>query len=294
MNKRLLLNVVMVLGVGLLTWVAVNKPGQTPAPETSALTTLDAAQVKHLIITRSDAAVELQRRDDSWWLLGEPDIPADPVQMENLLRVLSVKPARSYAAVDLDLAQLELAPAAIQVRFDELVLKFGGTEPLQGLRYVEIGDRVYLIGDNYQNILQGKRAQLASRKLLPADADIVAITLPDLRLSKQDDGSWKIDPDAEMISADTAHKLVRAWSNASALWVRDYQPADGGKRVIIELADNATIEFELRQSERDVVLARPDLGLQYNIPEYSANQLFKLEQAATETPAAETPAGNTP
>lgn len=280
MNRRLLLNLVLLIAVAALIAVVYFEPG-IEAPETpAALTTLDRAAVTRIRVERADDALELERRGEQWWVLGEPELPADPLQVDNLLRMTAATPRRSYATTELDLKQLGLDPAPVTVRFDDTAIAVGGTDPLEGLRYVQVGGRVALIPDEYHNTLQGKRTQLASRRLLPEGADVIALALPERRLRQRDDGGWDIDPPLEGISADAAQKLVQAWQHASALWVSAYTPAEGAAPVSVELADGTTIAFELRRGDRGVELARADLQLQYHLPEVTANSLLELERPA--------------
>lgn len=286
MNKRLLLNLLMLITLLGLVALTVYKPGIDVPAENAPLTTLDSEQISRIDITRAGSAVNLERRDNGWWVTNDIPVPADQNQVDTLLRLASLSPVRSYPATEFDPTQLHLEPALATLRLNDTELRFGDTEPLDNLRYVRVGDRISLISDNYQNMLQGTRTQFASRKLLSDTADIVGITLPNLKLSKPEAGTWLIEPEPERISADAAPKLVEAWATASALWVRNYQPSENSTPVSIDLADGQHIKFELRQNDRETVLARPDLGLEYNLVGYSAKALFELEQPAVE-PAAE-------
>lgn len=293
MHTRLLLNLFLLLGVLALVAVVYFKPGIETPPALPPLTTLDSAQIQRIDIVRGRTTLTLERRDGGWWIAGDTPVPADELQIETLLGLASAVPERSYASGELDLAQLQLAPPETTLRLGSLDFHFGATDPLQGLRYVRVGDRVHMIVDRYQNILHGQRTQLASRRLLPQGADIVALELPGLKLSKNDP-AWTVEPAPEKLSADAPRQLIDAWKNASALWVRSYQPAAGGKPVTVTLADGQKLVFELRQAEGETLLARPDIGLQYQLPEESAQPLLKLgtpEEAseATEQSGADTP-----
>lgn len=288
MNSRLMLNVALLVGVLALIALVYFKPGVEEKPELPPLTTLDKEQVKRIDIVRGNASVALERRDNAWWIVGKPPVPADEVQMETLLGLPSTRPERSYAVGELDLAKLKLAPPETVVRMDGTEFGFGATDPLQGLRYVRSGERVHLITDRYQQILQGQRAQLASRKLLPPDADITAVELPDLKLRKNDKG-WTVEPPQETLSADAPQKLIDAWKHASALWVRSYQKTAGSKPVTVTLADGRTLAFELRQAEGETLFARPEIGLQYQMPEESAKALLEFGTPQEASEAAEQP-----
>ncbi|MBI5461993.1 MAG: DUF4340 domain-containing protein [Gammaproteobacteria bacterium] len=287
MNNRLLLNLLLLIGVLALIAVVVYKPGIEPPQEIPPLTTLAREQVAKIEIVRAEGGVTLERAKSGWQIAGTVPLAADTTQIDALLALLDTRPERSYAANTLDLAKLKLSPAQSSVRFDTTEIRFGDTDPLQGLRYVQLGDRVHLIMDSYQNILQGKRTQFASRKLLPDGAEIVALELPKLKLSKQDKG-WTVKPAPEKLSADAPNKLVQAWGTASALWVREYQKADS-QPVTITLADGQKIVFELRSGDGERVLARPDLGVQYQLPEDMAKPLLEIAQPVEESQIQDTP-----
>lgn len=276
MNKRLLLNLSLLIGVLALIAVVYFKPGIETPPALPPLTTLDSAQIKRIDIVRGKTTLTLERRADGWWIAGDKPVAADEVQVETLLGLAGAVPVRSYAVGELDPAKIGLATPETVLRLDATEFQFGATDPLQGLRYVRIGDRVHMIMDRYQNILQGQRTQLASRRLLPANADIVAVELPGLKLTKNDK-AWTVEPANDTLSADAPQKLIDAWKRASALWVRSYQKAASSKPVTVTLADGQKLVFELRQAEGETLLARPDLGLQYQLPEETAQPLLKLE-----------------
>lgn len=289
MNTRLTLNLLMLIGVLALIAVVFYKPGIEAPKEVPPLTTLARDQVSKIEIVRADGGVTLERMKNGWQIAGAIPLAADVTQVDALLTLVETRPERSYAADTLDLAKLKLAPAQATARFDRTEIRFGDTDPLEGLRYVQIGKQVHLVMDSYQNILQGKRTQFASRRLLPDGANIAALELPKLKLTKQDK-DWKVEPAPEKRSADAPNKLVHAWANASALWVRDYQKA-ASQPVSITLSDGKRIDFELRSSDGEYVLARPDLGVQYQLPEDMAKPLLELEQpevtpAAPDAPAA--------
>lgn len=282
MNRNLI-NLLLFAGVGILTWIAIQQPGKPPEEPATQLTDLQRDTIEWIEVRRAENDLALERRGTQWWLTGTPELPADPTQVAMLLNLANARAERSYLANDLDLAQLGLAPAEINVRFNNIPIAIGGTAPLDNLRYVKTNGHVHLIQDTYQNILTGSRIQLVSRKLLPDNASILSIRLPALTLERDADGRWQATPEQDDLSADAINVLVQAWTQASALWVREYQPAPGSQSVAIELADGKLLNFELRLSEREAVFARKDLGLQYNLMTQNARELLELSNPVTAT-----------
>ncbi|MEJ2694895.1 MAG: hypothetical protein P8166_18235 [Candidatus Thiodiazotropha sp.] len=58
-----------------------------------------------------------------------------------------------------DTSPFGLAPAPIQLRLDGLTLDIGGTEPVNGWRYVRIGDQIHLIADGFYHHLTAAPAE---------------------------------------------------------------------------------------------------------------------------------------
>lgn len=264
MNRRALLNLFLLAGVGALGLLAWLQPGlerQQPGP----LTPLDAGAVSHIRIERGDVSIELRKTPLGWILPGTPDLPADRLQVGALLGLLSERPRRSYPASELDLAQAGLRPPLARIGFDGLTLTIGGTAPLEGLRYLQMDDRVYLIEDRYGPLVQGNRLQFVSRRLLPQGAKITALRLPGLGIAPSGTGGWQTEP-ARALSGEEAGALIEAWQTASALWVKVVDPLpETGPKVEVELENAEPLRFLLAGRDGEKVLIRPELGLEYHL-----------------------------
>lgn len=284
MNSRALLNLgllVVILVLGLVAWL---RPGIEAEPEPRLLTDIDEDTVSSIEIVRKDEHIRFVRRDTQWFVDGDPELPADPLQVSSLLRLGAAEMRRHYPAGTLDLAALDLDPAPITVTFDEIELGIGGTEPLENLRYVRTGDTVGLVQDTFHTMLKGKRTNFASRRLLPEGSRIESIALPGLTLSRDSDGHWQLEPEQGNVSADTLQKLVDAWAGAQALWVANATDTpEDSETVTITLAGHDTpITWQLVSADNTTSLTRTDLGLKYEIGSGLGDQLLKLPDSPAE------------
>src|SRR3972149_440311 len=134
------------------------------------------------------------------------------------------------------------------------------------------GGCMNLINDSLYQQLQTPATFFLKTKLLPEDSGIKAINFPGYRVSKHE-GIWKVDPGLD-ISADNITGLVHAWRNADAISIRDYEDSDNAGTVRVELEDGNIFEFFIVTPPPQLVLARPDIGLQYHISGDDAEQLF--------------------
>jgi hypothetical protein len=291
MNSRLLLNLILlalVIGLGLVAWL---RPGIEAEPPPEHLTTLDPDTVHSIEIVRGESHLRFTRRNRNWFISGEPELSADPLQMATLLRLVTADIARGYSADELDLAKLQLDSPPIIVSFDGSDVAIGGTEPLQNLRYVRFGNRVALITDSYQAMLMGSRTNFASRKLLPEGSSLESLRLADVSLQREGEKHWTLEPEQETIGADAIQRLVDAWTTAQALWVREYVQNDGnGKTVTVVLEGREEpIVWHVIETDSGLSLARPDLGLRYEMGKGPAGeQLLTLQPPAEADTASET------
>jgi len=297
MASRTLLNIVLllaVLGLALVAWFRPGvKPVDTPRPITSRLTPEQTGSITVERLTRDP--LKFSRRDGRWFLLAENrELPAADFQVQALLRLLEATATRHYPAGSLDLAALGLQPSQARVAMDDVDIRFGITDALQNQRYVQVGDTVYLIDDQYQHLLNAAWPNFVSRQILEARGAITRLELPEMTLAYTEDGHWQLDPGQEGVSADALQTLIENWQNATALLTRRGDDSTTGETVTVYTRDT-TLPIVLRIVARapDLILARPDWGIQYQLPGAEADSLFTLPQPAPES-AGEPSGGDTP
>lgn len=285
MSSRTLLNLalgVIALGLGALIWL---RPGLERDTGPRPLTELDPQAVTAIALERRDAEPLTFRRDDGHWVTGDtPTIPADDFQVHTMLALLEANVVRSYPADALDLAGLGLDPPQAGVRFDTTQIEVGNTEAIEGLRYVRRDATVSLVEDRYPHLLNAGLANFVSRRLLPRDAPIAALALPGLTLVRTDDVHWQLDPPRPDASADAIDRLVQNWQRTSALYVRRIDPGDHPDTIRVTLQDDAEpLVFHIVEREPDLVLARPDWGVQYHLAGDVGAALLALPEPMPET-----------
>jgi hypothetical protein len=290
MSTRTLLNLVLLLAALGLALVAWFKPGVKPAEEPRPITTgLAPEQAGHITVERlTRDPLTFSKRAGRWFLLTDNrELPAADFQVRALLRLLETTATRHYPAGSLDLASLGLKPPQAHVTMDDINFSFGVTDALKSQRYVQVGDTVYLIDDQYQHLLNADWPNFVSRQILDGRGAITRLELPDMTLAYTDDGHWRLDPGQENVSADALQALIENWQNATALLTRRYADGADGETVTVHTrGSDEPLILRIVSRSPDLVLARPDWGIQYQLPGSEADGLFTLPEPAPE-PAAE-------
>ncbi len=276
-QSRLLLNLgllALVAVLGVFAYWASNRGDET---ETARVTEHSAATIEHIVIHRAEGPdIELSRSGERWHLDAPFDMPASTYRSAQVAGLLEETSHARYDATELDLERYGLQPSKATVSLDQTVIELGDVNPVNSYRYVLVDGQVHLVSDTLYDALEGDPTSFIDTQLLPEDAQIEHIQLPETRLSKVPDGGWTIEPEQPELSADDIQRLVDEWRRTNALWVKPYDESPATARVVIRLVEGDELEFIVTRTEPDLVLARPKLGIQYRLVADKAEALLQL------------------
>jgi hypothetical protein len=286
MSARTLLNLALALLALLLAAVVWLRPGLEPETAPAAITALEPGQVSSINITRLQGApLGFSKQDGAWFLDGDPHVPADAFQLRAILALLQAASIRSYPAEALDLIGLGLDPPQASVMFNGTRVAIGNIEPIDRLRYIKTDTTIHLVEDRYQHLLNAGFNNFVRRHLLPEEASIIALQLPGLSLQLGDDINWQRIPDDPDTSADAINALLNNWLRASALYVRRFEPGAYEDTISLTMrGENEPVVFTLISREPDLVLARPEWGIQYHLAADAGAGLLSLPLQPAEQP----------
>ena len=280
MATRGLLNLALVVLALVMGLIIYFEPGLEPADIPQPLTTLlvaDDAIGIHIERVKYDP-VSFIKRNGRWYLVTEQqELPASTFQLQALLRLLETSSTSQYAADTVDLAALGLDPPQATVTIDDVAILFGNTAPLDGKRYLQIDATVHLIEDRYQHLINAGWTNFVERKLLPADKSISRLQLPDMTLTLTDKDQWQLSPGKPGISADAIQQLLDRWDRVSALYARRYDGRTSDEIITLEFSDSPEpLTFMVIAHSPELVLARPDWGIQYHLTHDAEETLLTL------------------
>jgi hypothetical protein len=277
MKSRNLLNLILALAVAGLVLIVVFEPGKEPPPAKVLLTAMKAADISHIEIQQDTGVVVLENRDGQWRLPELPNVAVSEGKIDTLLSLVGATSHARYAAASMNLEQTGLNRPELQITVNGTRLSFGGTEPLNGRRYVQVGDSVHLIVDRYSYLLRGDAESFVDSALLPLDAALSEIRLPDFSLRSRD-GHWILEGGEVSPGTDELQRFADSWRHARALRVSRVEGEfAGGKAIELQLRQQSEpLRFTLLQSGDETILTRADLGLRYHLSASTAESLLKL------------------
>ena len=287
MSKRNLLNLILLGIVAALVLVVVYEPGVEKKTKT-ALAALDKSTIHKITIERTgQEKVTLEKQAGKWIMQAPFHIPANTIKAEGLLSLVEQETFAHYALKDLDVKNYGLDIPRASITFDDKErFDFGATEPLNKRRYVRYHDTLYVINDYFYYQLMSPVTMFVDHKLLPESDNITRLVLPSLSLTLKD-GTWQLQPKSDGQSNEQANELIDNWKLTHAIQLSDYDGKSAKQSAEVYL-DNAQtpITFHILLDTEHFYLARPDLGLKYELARDKTNELLKLP-SKIDVPAAE-------
>ena len=293
MNTRTLLNIMLfacVLFLGaLVVWTKHNQTAQTDS-RLPLLSAIDLETVSDIRIHHNQKAVQLSKQpipssngDDNkqtaLWMINSPfQLEANGFRLQSVLALLHAPVHASYPAADHDLSTFGLLKPTLSIRFDKHRIDFGNINPITGQRYILYNQTVYTIEDIYSPLLTANPLALASLNLLPQRAKPVHFQLLSQQIDKDVKGFWHSNTG---LSADRINELVHDWQTTQAFGVHQYLKKPSLGECKITLTEPAsTIRFQITDTDPWLVLARPELGIEYHLDIEAYDKLINPQQGS--------------
>src|SRR5690606_37970034 len=197
--------------------------------------------------------------------------------LDPLLDLAGAPTDRPVATEGADLGRFGLAPPEVTVRLNDAAVEFGAAHPLEDRRYARHGSRVYLLPVRYYRAAAAPYTNLIDTRLIDPGHKLTALALPGFQLALED-GTWRRTPPLEPLSSDRINAFVDDWKHARALRVQPYAGEPVRERITLSVErpeDGSTqITVGILAREPELVLYRPDEGLQYHFPAALAQRLL--------------------
>ncbi|MEJ2651077.1 MAG: hypothetical protein P8173_04625 [Gammaproteobacteria bacterium] len=247
MGKRVLLNVWLAVALLALVWVVWKEPGHAPKPPVAKLTAMSPAAANKIVITNHNGTIILIKQAGAWQLAEPVKVAANGVRVDDLLELLQTNSLSQFPAAGHKLSEYGLAKPAVR-------LKINDTEIL----------------------------------LVPPGAQIDALQLPDRKLSRNDKDEWSEVPAQKGITSEILQGLVKEWHEAQAVRVAPYEKHASQGEVVITLAGQSQpLRFQIVARKPELVLARPEIGMQYYVASEQADRLLSVQAPKPEAATAQ-------
>lgn len=286
MNKRWLINLILLAAIALMALLLTLRPGKQ-AEEKYTLTTLNKEDIDRITLLRPTRdKLVLDKLNNRWQLTAPVNARSNRFNVSNLLKLAGTESSIRFAANDKALAQYGLDKPAASIILNDVTLKVGSSHPIKQERYVQAGNWVYLVAINRLRMSENPYTDFISSALIEEDAKLTGLNLGQQQLVYQD-GKWSLTPENKAVSGDNINQFVNEWRLTHALSVDRYnnKPVEQWLSITLhkQQADKAgptrtdVIKLGVVSYKPEFVLYRPDEKLEYRFSEDTGKRLLQLK-----------------
>jgi len=275
MSKINLLNLVLFIAVITLAFFIYFS--EEESFELERLSDADINSISKIIIKHNTNTTTIVKQQSDKWQITQPiSIAANNFRLSSILKLINAPVHNKYALSEIDASSLGLDKPATTIQFDDgsttYGISFGITNPATNLRYIRMNDSIYTIEDVYYPFLSSNFSTLVSLNLLPDNSTIEKLVLSNQTISKNDKGLWQSNID---ISADNINITIDYWKDTQAFGIHQYLKRDNLGEVFIYLSgQQEPVTFVITDTDPWLILARPELGLEYHLDVETYNNLI--------------------
>ncbi len=277
LSRRWIINYVLIILIIVFTYIGNRYDVKTGFQAEKTLSPLRPAEVESMEIQTADESIALRRVGQAWSLEAPIKWPANQINVARLLEIVDTPIESSLPADEIDLSTLGLEFPRARLRLNQQSILFGETNNIGQRRYVMIDSTVYLLPDNHLPFISQGLAGLIDRRLLPRSLALRSLNLPDFELTRDGNDGWQADDDR--LDKARLAELVADWQGLEAARVQPYRAgATPREKIIARLEDQRELEFFLMSIEPEIVIANPELGLQYHFGDEFYYRLIALRE----------------
>ena len=283
LSKRWIVNALLVVLIVGLSLVGIFFEPSATVEKKPAISQLTADEVDTIDIETGDLQLRLQRVNDGWNIESPINWPAQENNVRRLLSILKIEADPLSDTADVDLAALGLQQPKASMHFNGVPLLFGATNNIGERRYAMLDEKIYLLPNVHLVFVNQGLAGLVDRRLLPRHPGIVSLRLPYLELRLDENSLWRSNQAIEFSQASLL-RLVDNWRDLQATRISNFDLKQPPRQLIeIELANGEVIEFLLMSEDPEIIIAHPNLGLQYHFRRDYHDQLITLSVDASDS-----------
>jgi len=280
-SRRWIINYVLVILIVIFTYVG-NRFGVTTGYQPQQrISTFKPADIQTIGIQTGDASLSLRRGAQGWLIEAPIRWPANNINIERLLSIVNSETDSRLPADEINLATLGLQFPEAVVTFNDTQLLFGATNNIGKRRYIMVDSTVYLLPDIHLLYFAQGLTGIVDRRLLPRRYRLNTLKLSSFEISRDANDSWQVN-NADGFGHDQIARLVDNWQDLEAAAIKSFNAsATPRQKIEVSLQDGRKLDFFVMSIDREIIIAHPQIGLQYHFPADLYYQLISLRTDET-------------
>lgn len=275
-SRRWLINYVLILLIVVFTYIGNRYEVQTGYQPGNRVSTLKPQDIEKISFQTTDHSLQLSKVDGNWQIEAPILWLANNIAVERIIGILNSETDSRLPSSEIDLSTLGLQFPRAMLKLNNTDFVFGDTNNIGERRYLLSNDTVFLVADRHLPFMTQGVTGLIDRRLMPRSLLLQSLDLTSIKLTKANQPGWRSDNPAH--SEQQIGELIESWQTLEAKHVQNYNSQQTPRQKFIATIDNGgQIEFYLMAITPEIVIARPDLGLQYH---FDAKHYYGLIDAS--------------
>lgn len=277
-SRRWIINYILIVLIILFTYVGNRFDVETGYQTQPGITGLKSAEIDTVEIKTADDSLLLRHDGNAWNIESPIRWPANNITVERLLDIVNSQTESRLDAAEIDLATLGLDFPRAMLRLNNTRVLFGATNNIGERRYTMIDSTVFLLPDNHMPFISQGLTGIVDRRLMPRKLSPTALKLPQLEIGLNAAGNWETSKGNEFTPEQVAG-LAENWQGLEAARVKVFDTGNTPRQKIEALLENGKrLEFFLMSIDPEIVIANPQIGLQYHFKADLYYQLIHLRR----------------
>jgi len=276
MSKRMLINYLLVILIIIFTWIGIKYPiNEDQKINRNAITTLKPGNITDIKIETADETLVLKKQGTSWSVTSPVNWFANNISVERIASLAAVEPQSKLPINEIDISTLGLRIPKAVVTLNQKSIYFGDTNRIGNRRYLMAEPNVYLVSDIHYIFINQGLSGLLDNRLLPSQLDFTKLRFPAFSVTKSG-STWSTDATGK--SPQAALQLVTNWRQKQAS-IRPYDKTlNPLHKIKARLQSGEEIEFFVLSIKPEIIIARPDLNIQYHFSDDQYYELLSLDK----------------
>ena len=265
-SKRWLINYVLILLICVFTYVGNRYQVQTGYQPENRISKLKPQDIEQIHIKTADQTIRLVKDGSSWQIESPLLWFANNIAVERIIDIVNSQTDSRLPSSEIDISTLGLQFPQAVLTLNQTDFILGDTNNIGERRYLLTDDTVFLVKDRHLPFISQGITGLLDRRLLPRALALRSLTANAYQLTLSSESSWQSDKVEHSKAA--IDQLVSNWQTLEAKHIQHYQSnATPRQKITARLDNGRSLEFYVLSIQPEIVIARPDLGLQYHFAE---------------------------
>jgi len=282
MNSRNWVN--FALFIFLVTAVVIYLNKKNTAIETQNLSSLKIDEITEIRIPREqDKDIVFNKAEDAnWYMLKPYQVKAHQFRIKTLLGLTQTVIQKSYDTDSLNLSDYSLDHPRARIIFNTTEISFGKINPVNNKRYLLAENKLSLLDDQIYPLVSAQASSFIDLALLPGNFKITKIETPATIVELNPDNVWEA-ADKNKLNTDQIQAFLQHWTSAQAFAIHAYLSRKNLGKIKIS-SQSKTITFEITDDDPWLILASPELNIEYHLDKSQKNILYGILN--TDSPSA--------